>query len=46
MGALVVIFVVVPLLELYVLVQVAHAIGVVPALAALALVSVAGAALV
>jgi len=46
MGALVVIFVVVPLLELYVLVQVAHAIGVLPALLALALVSVVGAALV
>ena len=46
MGALVVIFVVVPLVELYVLVQVAHAIGVVPALATLALVSIVGAALV
>ena len=46
MGALVFIFVVVPLVELYVLVQVAHAIGAVPALAVLAVVSVAGAALV
>ena len=46
MGALVVIFVVVPLIELYVLVQVAHAIGALPALLALAVVSIVGAALV
>jgi UPF0716 protein FxsA len=45
-GALVIIFVVVPLLELYVLVQVAHAIGALPALVALAVVSIVGATLV
>lgn len=46
MGALLVIFIVVPLLELYVLVQVAQAIGALPALVFLAVVSIAGAALV
>ena len=46
MGALVVVFVVVPLIELYVLVQVAHAIGALPALVALAVVSIVGATLV
>lgn len=46
MGALVVIFIVVPLVELYTLVQVARAIGAVPALLILAVVSIAGAALV
>jgi UPF0716 protein FxsA len=46
MAALVVVFVIVPLLELWVLVQVAHAIGVLPALLGLALVSVVGATLV
>lgn len=46
MAALVVVFVIVPLLELWVLVQVAHAIGVAPALLSLAVVSVAGAWLV
>ncbi len=46
MGALVVIFIVVPLLELWTLVQVARAIGAVPALLILAVVSIAGAALV
>ena len=46
MGALIVVFVVVPLIELYVLVQVAHAIGALPALLALAVVSIVGAALV
>jgi len=45
-AALVVVFVIVPLLELWVLVQVAHAIGVLPALVSLALVSVVGATLV
>ena len=40
------VFVVVPLVELYVLVQVAHAIGAAPALTMLAVVSIAGAALV
>jgi UPF0716 protein FxsA len=45
-AVLVVVFVIVPLVELYVLVQVAHAIGVLPALVTLALVSVCGAALV
>lgn len=44
--ALVVVFVIVPLLELWVLVQVAHAIGVLPALITLALVSVVGATVV
>lgn len=46
MGVLVVIFIVVPLVELYTLVQVARAIGAVPALVVLAVVSIAGAALV
>jgi UPF0716 protein FxsA len=46
MGALVVIFIVIPLLELWTLVQVARAIGAVPALLVLAAVSIAGAALV
>jgi UPF0716 protein FxsA len=46
MGVLLAVFVIGPLLELYVLVQVAQAIGVLPALATLALVSVVGAALV
>lgn len=46
MGVLVVIFVVVPLLELWTLVQVARAIGAVPALLILAVVSITGAALV
>jgi UPF0716 protein FxsA len=46
MGALLVIFILVPLLELYVLVQVAQAIGVFPALVFLAAVSIAGAVLV
>ncbi len=46
MGTLLVVFVLGPLLELYVLVQAAQAVGVLPALAILALVSVVGAALV
>ena len=46
MGALVVVFIVVPLVELWTLVRVARAIGAVPALVILAAVSIAGAALV
>jgi len=46
MGVLLAVFVLGPLLELYVLVQVAQAVGVLPALVILALVSVIGAALV
>jgi UPF0716 protein FxsA len=44
--ALVLLFVVVPLVELYVLAQVSHAIGLLPALIVLLLVSIAGAAVV